>query len=167
MEEVNTIKPVHTKSLHFKGQTSDFKVVVHNNLRKNLAKKAHVSLTDGKTLTSEFDMKKTRFEIYKFSKSNLNFSSRQKSNVDLAIQLGAKPPKNKAKNYKELKVDKQMEAEKKNETSFLKQISSNFRTKNTRKLRSRATKFIKHRDQDQGILNTYGKVCFSFFFSNI
>lgn len=163
MEEVNTINPVHTKSLDFKGQTSDFKVVFHNNPRKNLARKADVNLPDGKTLASDFDMKKTRFEIYKFSKSNLNFSSRQKSNVDLAIQLGAKPPKNKAKNYKELKIDKQIETEKQNETSFLKQLSSNLRTKNTRKFRSKATKSFKHGDQNKGILNTYGKVHFFYF----
>lgn len=159
MEEVNNIKPVRTKSLLFKEQTSNFEVVCHNSHAKKSAKKASDSLTAGVIPTSELDMKKTRFEIYKFSKSNLNFLSRQKSNVDLAIQLGALPPKNKAKNYKELKRDKQIETEKKNEISFLKQISNNLRaTKHTRKYRSKTTKFSKHGDQDQGILNTYGKV---------
>uniref|UniRef100_A0A0A9VWS1 Uncharacterized protein n=2 Tax=Lygus hesperus TaxID=30085 RepID=A0A0A9VWS1_LYGHE len=49
------------------------------------------------------DMKQARFEVYKFAQSGLPNAQRQKNQKELALKLGAVPPKNKAVNYKILK----------------------------------------------------------------
>lgn len=152
---------VATKSSQMKKQPHDFKVVVHNNYKKKQTSKTTDSKPEEKE-PSPLDMKKTRFEIYKFSKSDLSFSNRQKSNVELAIQLGAKPPKNVAKNYKQLIEEKRNEASKKKEENFMKQISINYRSMMADKKKKNSNKMLKPKSNQQGILGIYGKV--SFFF---
>ncbi|XP_058115806.1 uncharacterized protein C1orf131 homolog [Anopheles ziemanni] len=49
-----------------------------------------------------FDISKARKEIINFGISGLDKKNKQQASVALAIKLGAKPPKNKPRNYREI-----------------------------------------------------------------
>lgn len=56
----------------------------------------------GLVITGEEDMKKLRFEVMKFGMTGFQKKKQEDERINLAIRLGAKPPKNKAVNYKQL-----------------------------------------------------------------
>lgn len=149
---------IATKSSQLKGNLHDFKIVTYKAHRKNKTQKNIQEENPGSVVPSELDMKKTRFELYKFSKSDLNFSNRQKSNVDLAIQLGAKPKKNESKNYKQLKAERLIERQQKEEERLFKQMSSNFKNKMASKSKSHPKMSSAKHKSKEGILELYGKV---------
>ncbi|KAG8259550.1 Bardet-Biedl syndrome 5 protein [Homalodisca vitripennis] len=146
---------VITKSSQLKKQAHNFELVSFSKHKKNKLKNDSDELRNITKDPVSVDMKKARFEVYKFSKSDLNFSNRQKSNVDLAIQLGARPPKNEAKNYKKLKEEKREEAVIKEETKYFKEISRNFKMKMDNRAKTPHHKLTK--SKQNGILNAYGK----------
>uniref|UniRef100_A0A023FNR5 Uncharacterized protein n=1 Tax=Amblyomma cajennense TaxID=34607 RepID=A0A023FNR5_AMBCJ len=51
---------------------------------------------------NEIDFKKARYDVLKFGIKGLEKPKQEAANIALAVQLGAKPPKNKYVNYKEL-----------------------------------------------------------------
>lgn len=59
--------------------------------------------------SSVLDMKKTRYEVYKFGISGFNRQKMEDARVALAIKLGAKPPKRTYKNYKELMEERKQQ----------------------------------------------------------
>lgn len=148
-----------TKSSKLNTTREEFKVISHTKIPKKTMKDTQVR-DDGNqlnNLSADIDMKKARFEVYKFSKSNLNFSNRQNSNVELAIQLGAKPPKNKYINYKSLIEQRQQELDLKNKEKFCEQINQSFRNKILSK-QSNNSKSSKMKSKERNILGVYGKV---------
>ncbi|XP_037784883.1 uncharacterized protein C1orf131 homolog [Penaeus monodon] len=56
----------------------------------------------GLVITGEEDMKKLRFEVMKFGMTGFQKKKQEDERINLAIRLGAKPPKNEAINYKQL-----------------------------------------------------------------
>ncbi|XP_063606636.1 uncharacterized protein C1orf131 homolog [Penaeus indicus] len=56
----------------------------------------------GLVITGEEDMKKLRFEVMKFGMTGFQKKKQEDERINLAVRLGAKPPKNKAINYKQL-----------------------------------------------------------------
>jgi hypothetical protein len=101
-------------------------------------------------------MKKTRFEIYKFAQTGLRSEEKQKSKLELAIALGAKPAKNKYTNYKELLKEKKELAAQNKEKNHLKSINRQFNA--THKTGSKKAALAQKRRNASGILNIYGKV---------
>lgn len=99
----------------------------------------------------EKQMKKLRFEVMKFGMTGLSKAKARQANLELAIKLGAKPPKNKRQNYKKLKERKQKEEEKKKE-----QIASGFDGSLLNMRRNGKKKSAPKRDK--GILSSFGKV---------
>ncbi|VDP32972.1 unnamed protein product [Soboliphyme baturini] len=57
----------------------------------------------------EIDLRNLFYEVKKFSVRGYSSSEREKRKAQLAVSLGAKPAKRKFVNYKELKVQRQME----------------------------------------------------------
>ncbi|KAL0109451.1 hypothetical protein PUN28_014489 [Cardiocondyla obscurior] len=97
----------------------------------------------------EKEMKKLRYEIIKFGMSGFEKPKARKAKVELAISLGAKPPKNKRINYKSLKTRQKIEKEKAKE----KEENKSGLTSSLVKSKSKKT-----RKKDSGILHIYGKV---------
>ncbi|KAL6260683.1 uncharacterized protein C1orf131 homolog isoform X1 [Pogonomyrmex barbatus] len=97
----------------------------------------------------EKEMKKLRYEIIKFGMSGFEKPKVKKAKVELAISLGAKPPKNRRMNYKALKLRRKKEEEKKKEEGH--RISGFVNSL----LKPKSKKI---RKKDSGILGVYGKV---------
>lgn len=107
--------------------------------------------------TEELSMKKVRFEVFKFAQSALSAPDKQKSKIELAIKLGAKPPKNKYKNYKQLKEDKVKELQEAKRNNELYNIPIQTRIPAYKLKLNKGTLRCKRRI-GSGILNVYGKV---------
>ncbi|XP_012266942.2 uncharacterized protein C1orf131 [Athalia rosae] len=93
-------------------------------------------------------MKRARFDVIKFGMSGFDGVKGEEAKIALAVKLGAKPPKKKAKNYKELKLERQKankEAQKKASIPELGKFSAK-------------PSFDKKRRKDPGLLNNYGIV---------
>ncbi|XP_044015560.1 uncharacterized protein C1orf131 homolog [Aphidius gifuensis] len=98
----------------------------------------------------EIEMKRLRWDIMKFGSSGFDKTTKNKAKVELAISLGAIPPKNRAQNYKRLQQNRKLEKTKEKETP---ERQSGVR----RSLKSTKTK-KKRVKKDTGILGVYGKV---------
>lgn len=94
----------------------------------------------------ELEMKRVRHDIIKFGMSGFDKEKAQEAKVALAVTLGAKPPKNKAKNYKDLKLEKKEKG--KGEIKIASGVTSS--------LKKHKSKNVKKKDT--GILKIYGKV---------
>ncbi|SPP86789.1 uncharacterized protein C1orf131 [Drosophila guanche] len=71
-------------------------------------KRPHKSDKDSADTNPEFDIKKARHEVLNFAMSNQRVTkNKRKMEIFQLIKLGAKPPKKTAKNYKELKDERQ------------------------------------------------------------
>lgn len=96
----------------------------------------------------EKEMKKLRYEIIKFGMSGFEKPKAKRAKVELAISLGAKPPKNRRMNYKALKTRRKIEKEKeKKEEGHKSGLTSSLHKPKSKKTR-----------KDSGILRVYGKV---------
>ncbi|XP_074113367.1 uncharacterized protein LOC141536618 [Cotesia typhae] len=98
----------------------------------------------------EKQMKRLRWEVLKFGSSGLAGTDKKKSKVALAISLGAKPPKNRRMNYKNLKLKKSKEKEEAAKEKSEHQSGLTHSLKKTTKK--------KRVQKDKGILGVYGKV---------
>lgn len=96
----------------------------------------------------EKEMKKARYDVIKFGMSGFEKAKARKAKVELAISLGAVPPKNRRMNYKLLKVRRKMEKEKKKEEIHVSGFTSSL-------LRPKSKRAHK---KNSGILGIYGKV---------
>ncbi|KYQ57398.1 hypothetical protein ALC60_03717 [Trachymyrmex zeteki] len=98
----------------------------------------------------EKEMKKLRYEIIKFGMSGFEKPKARRAKVELAISLGAIPPKNRRMNYKALKMRRKIEKEKekKKEEGHKSGLTSSLLKPKSKKTRKK----------DSGILQVYGKV---------
>ncbi|XP_012152324.1 uncharacterized protein LOC100880057 isoform X2 [Megachile rotundata] len=94
----------------------------------------------------EREMKRIRYEVMKFGMSGFEKLKAEEAKVGLAISLGAKPPKKKGINYKELKEKK------KNREQSIKHVSGLDKS-----LIKHKTKKIRKKNSND-ILGVYGKV---------
>ncbi|TGZ46538.1 uncharacterized protein [Temnothorax longispinosus] len=97
----------------------------------------------------EKEMKRLRYEIIKFGMSGFEKPKARRAKVELAISLGAKPPKNRRVNYKALKTSRKIEKEKEKKKEGHKSGLASSLLK---------PKSKKTRKKDSGILRVYGKV---------
>ncbi|KAF5301586.1 hypothetical protein FQR65_LT08891 [Abscondita terminalis] len=72
-----------------------------------------------------FDAKKARHEILKFGMSGFDQQKKQEAKIQLAIKLGAKPPKKVYKNYKELTEERKQQKIINNQHLKLQQLGKN------------------------------------------
>lgn len=80
-------------------------VVVYQNPSKRKLQKCHIEEQEDESNVqqngSEISFKKARYDILKFGIKGLDKPEQEEAKIALAVQLGAKPPKNKYVNYKE------------------------------------------------------------------
>ncbi|XP_059060357.1 uncharacterized protein C1orf131 homolog [Achroia grisella] len=74
---------------------------------QNIEKKAQLSRKSKKDL----DLKQIRHEVVKFGMSGFDSTKKEEAKIALAVSLGAKPPKRKYINYKELMQKRKLEKE--------------------------------------------------------
>ncbi|XP_037917263.1 uncharacterized protein C1orf131 homolog [Hermetia illucens] len=69
---------------------------------------------------TEFDMKRARHEVIRFGSSGFETQDKKRAQIALAVKLGARPPRNEYKNYKDLIAEKrQAKAQKESEQRML------------------------------------------------
>lgn len=96
----------------------------------------------------EKEMKKARYDVIKLAMSGFDKKKARKTKMELAIQLGAAPPKNKKTNYKKLKERRKTDAEKMKKEEHISGFTSSLLKPKLKKVRRK----------DSGILGVYGKV---------
>lgn len=96
----------------------------------------------------EIQMKTARYDVIKFGSSGFDAAKKEEAKIVLAVKLGAKPPKNKGKNYKELRLERQKAKE-----QMQKQESMSSVGKNLAKPR-----IDKKRRKQPHLLSSYGVV---------
>lgn len=139
-------------------KASNIQVVVHKNKKKGVEiKPLHMDqLKDNKAEKNEMDMKKVRYEVFKFGMSGFKAEKKEEVKVALAIKLGAKPPKRKYYNYKDYKCMKEKQLKEQSEQRKLLAVGKTKTgkpgTKGKRKFLARK----KDKNKD-GILDPYGK----------
>lgn len=127
MAELEII-PTKAMLLKKKEAVSEFKAVVFETHKKKkpgdskkFAQKRPNESDDQDTL----DMKRVRHEVFNFGISGYNFQDQQKAKIALAVKLGAKPPKNAYKNYKDLKADIKETKAKAKEEAYIRTVGKN------------------------------------------
>ncbi|KAF6205760.1 hypothetical protein GE061_019933 [Apolygus lucorum] len=131
-------------------------VHVEHKLDKSLKSKKKSSADD----ENDLDMKQARFEVYKFAQSGLPNAQRQKNQKELALKLGAVPPKNKGVNYKLLKKELAKKKSKSKEMADLSRLGYLHRPVRTFKNNSRNPNATlrKKMSLGTGILKKYDNV---------
>jgi len=154
MEELTHVPTRFSKLRNI--DASNIQVVVHENKKTNFnVRRAPVDeLKNKKTETNEMDMKKVRFEVFKFGMSGFKPEKKEEVKVALAIKLGAKPPKNKGYNYKEYRLIKEGQLKEQLEQQKLLAIG---KTKTGRPVTKGKKKFVNRKGKQSGILDPYGK----------
>ncbi|XP_033328039.2 uncharacterized protein LOC117221304 [Megalopta genalis] len=99
----------------------------------------------------EIEMKRVRYEVMKFGMSGFEKVNADKAKVQLAINLGAKPRKNRGINYKILKEQKKREEELPKNGEHVSGLEKSM-------IKHKTAKTIKTKRKDSGILDVYGKV---------
>lgn len=113
--------------LQKKEAETQFKAVVHENYKRKErgAKRPPTNKTgDGKD-DNDLDMKRMKHEVFNFGISGYNFQDRQKAKIALAVKLGAKPPKNTYKNYKDLQAENKEAKQKAKEEAYIRTVGKN------------------------------------------
>lgn len=83
------------------------------------------STAEKRNEASALDMKRVRHEVFNFGISGHDFQNQQKANIALAVRLGAKPPKNVYKNYKELQACNKTAKAKAKEQAYIRTVGKN------------------------------------------
>lgn len=124
------IIPTKAMLLKKKEAEKEFKAVVFETYKpkkSNGTKKfPQKRSTTGKDSDDDgLDMKRVRHEVFNFGISGYNFQDQQKAKVALAVKLGAKPPKNAYKNYKELQAENKEAKTKAKEEAYIRTVGKN------------------------------------------
>lgn len=130
-KRVQTKASLLTKSNNDVTPVPEFAATVFESYKKKVKSEANTknAIMDGKITKRTvpdpiprnklFDIKKARHEVLRLGISGFDEDARKKAKIELAVRLGAKPPKNPYKNYKDLIRDKkEMEEKKQKEDEF-------------------------------------------------
>lgn len=97
----------------------------------------------------EKEMKRLRYDVIKFGMSGFEKPKARRAKVELAISLGAMPPKNRRMNYKTLKKSRMIEKQRnKKEEKHTSGFTSSLLKPKSKKVHKK----------NSGILGVYGKV---------
>ncbi|KAJ8921733.1 hypothetical protein NQ315_010643 [Exocentrus adspersus] len=138
-----------------KEKTIDFQEVSYESYKSAKEKKIGRPQTIKDKAQVDFNIKKAKQEIIKFGMSGFDPHRKEEAEIQLAIKLGAKPPKNKYINYKELQADKRKKQQKEKIRQSLQQLGKNSMGKSVAKGKSFDRK---RRKEKSDILSIYGKV---------
>lgn len=166
MSSDTTLDIVPTRAMLLKKNTSapaDFKAVVfqaHKPKSKDPRRAEKRSSSGGKD-DSGLDLKRTRQEVFNFGITGYDFQDQQKAKIALAVKLGARPPKNEYKNYKELQDELKKAKEKAAEDEYIRTVgksSSGHATVSCNKLVNRVMKKRKANNNVGALTQHYGVV---------
>lgn len=96
----------------------------------------------------EKEMKGLRYDIIKFGMSGFDKLKARRAKVELAVSLGAIPPKNRRTNYKTLKKSRMIEKERKEKEKHTSGFVNSLLKPKSKKVQKK----------DSGILGIYGKI---------
>lgn len=141
-------------SLLLKSAPNEFKAVVFETHKSKSRTTAPAKLITTKTdAGNEYDMKKVRNEVFNFGLSGYGFEDQQKAKIALAVKLGAKPPKNPYKNYKELTEEKKLEKAKAAEEAYIRTVGKNSSGRATVSCNKLTNRFIKQKKRAKDVTN--------------
>lgn len=169
MSQDTSLEIVPTKAMLLRKQSaaSEFKAVVfetHKSKKSENAKKfakKRQSLREDGDDHDVLDMKRVRHEVFNFGISGYDFQDQQKAKIALAVKLGAKPPKNQYKNYKELQADNKEAKAKAKEEAYIRTVGKNsagMATVSCNKLVNRFVKKKKSKNSVGALTQHYGVV---------
>ncbi|KAK5650913.1 hypothetical protein RI129_001942 [Pyrocoelia pectoralis] len=120
----NSVDFIPTKSSMLnKDCNKDFESVTFTSYKKKIKPTTSTSSPTSKSKKNDFfDVKKARYEVLKFGISGFEQHKKEEAKIRLAIKLGAKPPKNKYKNYKALLEERKKEKEMKDDNLKFQQL---------------------------------------------
>ncbi|XP_044757244.1 uncharacterized protein C1orf131 [Coccinella septempunctata] len=107
--------------------------------------------------TNYFNIKKAKNEMIKFALSDLEGKEKRNAMMQLAIKLGAKPPRRKFRNYKSLIEERKKEKAEEETKEYLRKIGKNSIGESIAKT-NLAKKNKKKFKKSVDILDIYGKV---------
>lgn len=166
MSQDHTLDIIPTKAmlLNKKEAVSEFKAVAFKTHKPKKSKddRKYSQKQQSTDEHDRLDMKRVRHEVFNFGISGYNFQDQQKAKIALAVKLGAKPPKNAYKNYKELQIENEGAKAKAKEEAYLRTVGKNsagMATVSCSKLVNRFTKKSKKNENNVGELSKhYGVV---------
>ncbi|XP_023028174.2 uncharacterized protein [Leptinotarsa decemlineata] len=159
MEMEGPLKFIPSKASSLKKKSeAGFQAVFYESYKSKNPKKAtktgNEEPVDGKE-SKEFNIRQAKQEVIKFGTSGFDSQTKKAEKINLLIKLGAKPPKNKNKNYKLLQAERKTEKQKQAERKQFQQLGKNAIGKSNAKGKSFDRKRRKEKDD---LLGTYGKV---------
>lgn len=158
------IVPTKAMLLRKPDAANEFKAVVfetHKSKRtKGFKGKTSQKNDDTKSKSNDdaVDMKRVRHEVFNFGISGYNFQDQQKAKIALAVKLGAKPPKNKYQNYKELQEDKKQTKEKEKEEAYIRTVGKNSAGMATISCNKLIDRYAKKKNKTQRTKNAVGEL---------
>ncbi|KAJ8962348.1 hypothetical protein NQ318_018330 [Aromia moschata] len=150
---------IPTRASMLKKNTSeDFQAVTFESYKSKKQKEKHdVTVKNTQKIQqNDFNIKQAKHEIIKLGMSGFDRQKKQEAKTQLLIKLGAKPPKNKCKNYKLLQAEHKKSKEKEASKLQFQQLGKNSIGKANAKGKSFDRKRRKEKKGD--ILDIYGKV---------
>lgn len=165
-----TLDIVPTRAMLMKKSTepTDFKAVVFETYKSKKGAGAKSAATrrgaNPEQNDDGFDMKKARYEVFNFGLSGYDFKDQQKAKIALAVKLGAKPPKNAYKNYKDLQTERKQAKERAAEEAYIRTVGKNSSgqatvscnklvNRITKKKKSKANNTVGELTQHYGVVN--------------
>lgn len=149
---------VLTKAALLANQNNDFKVFVHETKSKKKTLYSHKVEKSQMPEQSSLDLQRARKEVINLGLSGFtNKLEKEEAEIQLAIKLGAKPPKREYKNYKEvLEAKKQV---KKVDQTTSEKIAKKFQFGATQSFQKYlAGNRHKTKKNPKNVLESYGKV---------
>lgn len=106
---------------------NEYKAVVFETHKSRAKENSHKkgSTTEKRIEAPALDIKRVRHELFNFGISSHDFQNQQKANIMLAVRLGAKPPKNIYKNYKEFQAENKTAKAKAKEEAYIRTVGKN------------------------------------------
>lgn len=144
------IIPTKAMLLQKEKAANEFKTVVFESYKSKKGKNAEKRIA-GKAAKNDddddgLDMKRVRHEVFNFGISGYNFQDQQKAKIALAVKLGAKPPKNQYKNYKELQTELKDAKAKAKEEAYIRTVGKNSAGQATISCNKLVNRFVKKKN---------------------
>lgn len=143
-----------------KDAAASFECVVFEDKRKsgvgrNSSSKKNIN--NPMASSSDVDIRRVKREVIKFGLTGFDAKAKQEAKIEHAIRLGAKPPKKKFVNYKELKAEKARQLQEAEEKKKLMDAGKVKGVSN-----DKGKKYLALKKRKDNILQDYGKVSSSF-----
>lgn len=149
------IIPTRAMLLQKKQAETQFKAVVHESHKSKPRAPKVAKRSAGGDDDDGLDMKRIKHEVFNFGLSGYNFQDRQKAKIALAVKLGAKPPKNAYKNYKDLQEENKQAKQRAKEDAYIRAVGKNSAGQATVSCNKLVDRFVKKKKNAR---NTVGEL---------